>query len=224
MVHPVPFTKLYLLLLVALLCQLIVSHAQVLTGFTLIKPPNTSLGPVPLTINLTDVGTSLNIKAETSGMNIAKVVFWFDGSPVSTEIVEPYALGKNKKNSYFSFPRLSTIGTHTVVAKAYNSQRKLIEQKAVTFTVVESTPPSPQATPITVPASTPHAIPITLPASTPVFTPQVTLITVPAPSPQATPIAEPAQTPNATPITVSAPSPRKCIRCLSRFCDGSCLG
>ena len=136
MVPPIPFTKLYLLLLVALLCQLIVSHAQVLTGFTLIKPPNTSLGPVPSTINLADVGTSLNIKAETTpGANIAKVVFWFDGSPVSTEIVEPYALGRNKKNTYFSFPRLSNIGTHTVVAKAYNSNRKLIEEKSVTFTV-----------------------------------------------------------------------------------------
>ena len=92
--HTIPFPKMYLLLLVALLDQLIVVHAQVLTGFTLIRPPDISLGSVPRTINLADVGTSLNIKAETSGEDdIAKVVFWFDGLEESTELVEPYALG-----------------------------------------------------------------------------------------------------------------------------------
>lgn len=166
-----------------------VSHAQVLTGFSLIRPPGTSLGPLPGTINLADVGQSLNIKAETSGATIDKVVFWFDGKLVSTERVAPYALGGDTNEKYYSFTPLTTTGTHTIVAEAYNARSESIGKKSSTFTVVKSTSPTPP---------TPRSIPISAPAPTPKSTP----IAVPVPTPKSVPISVPAPT---RPVPVVSP-------------------
>ena len=179
MVHAISFTK-YLLLSVSLICHPSISQAQVFTGFTLIQTPGTSLGPVPATINLANVGTSLSINAEAAaGTNIAKVVMWFDGKLAATEYVTPYALGGNTDDVYRAYTPLSTIGTHTLVAEAYNAQNGSLGRKSITFNVVKSTSPVPQATPIRAPAPVPQAAPIRAPV-------------VPVRSPVAAPTTQPA--------------------------------
>jgi hypothetical protein len=112
-------------------------------GFTLInansdkKIGSLSSGQM---IDLAQVGLSLTISAETVG-SVASVVFsWIDDAKqvVShSEGAAPWAMKGNIGSNFFAVPYLSTPGSKTVTAKAYESGN-MVGSLTISFTIVKS--------------------------------------------------------------------------------------
>lgn len=89
------------------------------------------------TIDLTETGTSLTIEAVTS-TTVDQVKFYYDGSPVRTEKVAPYALGGNNgaAGDYYEFASLGTPGCcHEVTANAI-VDGQVVESSTIEFEVL----------------------------------------------------------------------------------------
>jgi hypothetical protein len=155
------------------------SAQNALTGFTLIQAPTIVLGPMPYILNLTDLGSSLNMKADTlTAVTISKVVFWFDDANVATETVPPYALGGDKNGIFKASTLLLIEGNHNVTAEAYDLAYKSIGKKTIQFKVIKSIAvapvslPSPVSVPVVAPIKSP-IVPVAKPVAVnpPVSTP-----------------------------------------------------
>jgi Domain of unknown function (DUF5060) len=152
-------------------CGVICVNAQnVLIGFTLIQAPTKVFGPMPNVVNLVNVGSSLNMKADTSTtIALEKVMFWFDGKLVRTETVTPYSLGGDRNGKYNSFSSLTIEGNHNVTAEAFDLVGKSVGKRSIEFKVIKSnaTAAVPSSNPASVPVVAPTKSPI-VPVATPV--------------------------------------------------------
>ena len=162
------FIALYILWFISNSC----TSAQI-SGFTLIRTPSTELGPLADTIDLDVAGRSLSIKAEATLPPKGRIEFWFNGKKVRDEYTAPYAIGADSGGVYKSFPPMIVTGTHTVVAKTFDSKGKNLDSRTMKFTTTASK--SPVAAPIFVPL--PVATPIV--AQPPIPAPVVVQPTVP---------------------------------------------
>ena len=172
------FIALHILWLISNSC----TSAQI-TGFTLIRTPSTELGPLADIIDLEVTGRSLSIKAEATLPSKGRLEFWFNGAKVRDEYAAPYSIGSDTGGVYKSFSPMIVTGTHTVVAKSFDSAGKNLDSRTMKFTTTASK--SPVAAPIFVP------IPVAAP----------TVAQTPAPAPIV------AQTPAPAPIVAQTPAP-----------------
>jgi len=160
MMHPLlQFIALHILWLISNSC----TSAQV-TGFTLIRTPSTELGPLADIIDLEVTGQSLSIKAEATLPSKGRLEFWFNGAKVRDEYAAPYSIGSDTGGVYKPFSPMIVTGTHTVVAKSFDSAGKNLDSRTMKFTTTATK--SPVAAPIFVPI--PVAAPTVAPPTVPV--------------------------------------------------------
>ena len=100
------------------------------------------------TINLADVGSNLNIRANTNPPVVGSVRFALDGNNnFQTENVEPYAMAGNSGTDYSSWS--PSLGLHTLTATPFsgsNASGTAGTPLTIQFTVVDDTPPPPPQT------------------------------------------------------------------------------
>ncbi len=124
------------------------------TGFVLINAATQqAIGPLVsgATIDLSKVGTALNIRADTQG-TIGSVTFTLDGTVVSTENLVPYALATKQGSKYRAWtPSLGGHSLRAVPSSRVNGTGETGTAYEITFNVVNpeidvpvpSTPPPP---------------------------------------------------------------------------------
>ena len=99
-------------------------ETETITSFTLVNSAtNTDIQPLGDgdIIDLAQVGTSLNIRANTNPGVVGSVRFGLDGnSNYRTENVAPYALRGDKKGYYFNWK--PPLGSHTLSATPYSGK------------------------------------------------------------------------------------------------------
>ncbi|MFY0599422.1 MAG: Ig-like domain-containing protein [Cyclobacteriaceae bacterium] len=132
------------LLLISLLAYGGYSYAQSLDSFTLMNADTNE--PIQTIedgdeFDIADTGTSLNIRANTSG-TIGSVKFDLDGTTQRTEGVAPYAMAGDNSGDYNVWT--PSLGEHTLVATAHTdggAGGDLIGTLSVSFTFKETVEP-----------------------------------------------------------------------------------
>lgn len=119
------------------------TSAQNITGFTLINAAtDQDIGALEDggIINLSEVGTNLNVRAEVDG-EIGSMRFALDGNNnFQTENLAPYALAGNTDNDYNSWtPELGEHTLTTTIFSGANANGEELDQVTINFTVVEDT-------------------------------------------------------------------------------------
>jgi hypothetical protein len=151
-----------------------------ITGFTLMDASGTSDTAIVTlvdgaTVDLAVVGSSLSLRADTSG-DVDDVTFKWNGGSQS-EGAAPWAMGGNSGNDYYPVPYLATAGTKAITAKAYSSTGAEVGSSTLTFTVVNGAPSGPAPTngpvaaPTKAPTRQPTGAPVASPTSVPVSAP-----------------------------------------------------
>jgi len=115
--------------------------AQQITGFDLINAQtDVSVGEIAegSSFNTTDIGSQLNIRANTSG-SIGSVKFWLDGAEQKTEGAAPYAMFGDESGDFLG--GAISIGNHEVKATAFSgagAAGEVLSTLSVTFVLTES--------------------------------------------------------------------------------------
>jgi hypothetical protein len=175
-----------------------IGGGNAITGFTLMDASGTiDTAIVNLvdgaTVDLTVVGNSLSIRADTSG-DVDDVTFDWNGGSRS-EGAAPWAMGGNNGDNYYPVPYLATIGTKAVTVKAYSSTGTEVGSNTLIFMVVNGSPPGPAMT------SAPVAAPTKAPTRQPTGAPVAASTKAPTRQPTGAPVASPTGVPNASPTT-----------------------
>ncbi len=119
--------------------------------------PNTTI-TMPLNGATVSAGISVDVSA-TDNVGVTKVELLRDGSVVATDTAAPY--------SFFWDTTISADGSHTLIAKAYDTAGNVGSSASVTAVVsnVVATPPAPTPTPSPNPDTTPPTVVINSPAN-----------------------------------------------------------